>query len=507
MMQLRDYQERAVEKVEAAWKTGNRRVVLCMPTGSGKTEVALALIQRARAQGRMGLVVCDRKVLVRQTAARFTRHGLKVGIVQGENTFVASDATVVVASVQTLLSRWANPWIQGLMNDSSMVVIDESHVLHKHHATLLDRLTVPAVGLTATPLREGLGKHFQQIVAPVTIAELQQAGHLVRVRYLAPSVNDILARADGVSVRGGDFIEEELSKLMRDSVVIGDAVRTWKEKAENRLTLAFCVDRAHAAELANEFAAAGVSSAFIDYLTTDEDRERIFAAFRCGEVRVLCSVGVLGVGYDEPRAACAILARPTLSLSLHIQQAGRVLRPFDGKTDALILDHAGNVLRHGRVEDFKPPERLLDVDRDSDKKSRHERAELVPCSACETVYPRSSRVCPACGHIRVRLTRVCVVDGELRALDLDDNPQAANEPSDEDVRMFHRMMLHACESRGWKPGRAYFLTLRRFRLRDGFKLPREWRFDLPTGPDADAGRWLQNELRRQTIAYRNRVAA
>ncbi len=495
-------------QVEAAHATGDRRVVLSMPTGAGKTEVALELIRRARARGKLGLVVADRKVLVAQTRLRFERHGHKVGVLQGENTFVASDAEIVVASIQTLLARWGHEWVGRLVDSAGVVVIDETHIWHEHHDKLLERLVdVPVIGLTATPLRAGLGLRYDTIIAPVTIAELQEAGYLVPTKCYAPNARELLAMTDGTAVRGGDFIGEALSGLMRSKAIIGDVVGTWQAKAEGRQTLAFCVDRAHAAELCDQFRAAGVSAGYLDYLTDDDERSRLFAQFRAGEINVLCSVAVLAIGFDEPCASCAILARPTLSLSLHIQQAGRVLRPFDGKRDALILDHAGNTLRHGRPEDFVPPAALSQIDKRSDHKDKAERAEVASCPACGAVYPSASRVCPECGHIRVRKTKLVVLDGELRYVDVDECPEAIGEPTMEDVRVFYRQMLWACESRGWKTGRAYYLTLRRFRLRDNHPLPKDWRLHGPIPPDDAADRWLRNEVRRAAIAYQAGKAA
>jgi superfamily II DNA or RNA helicase len=156
--------------------------------------------------------------------------------------------------------------------------------------------------------------------------------------------------ADVAVASTGDYKDAELSALMRKKTIIGDIVTHWQRKAENRPTIVFCVDRAHARDVAEDFAATGVPSGYIDMATPDDERAELFAAFRAGTIRVLCSVFVLAIGFDEPRASCVILARPTLSLSLHIQQLGRGLRPFEGKADCLVLDHACNVARHGRVE-------------------------------------------------------------------------------------------------------------------------------------------------------------
>jgi superfamily II DNA or RNA helicase len=376
-MKLRSYQTEMVDAIRQRWAAGQRRVLGCLPTGGGKTEVAIQIIIDEATPTNRVLILVERKVLCRQWVNRLRRHGLRhVGILQGDNT-IALSAPVIVATAQSIRSRGVPP-------DVRFIVIDESHIWHETHDKVLKSAGGARVlGLTATPLREGLGLRFETIVVGATIKSLIEPGFLVKPRHFAPAGDAIERALADVAIRAGDYAVDQLSSAMRSKSIMGDVVGTWQRRGEDRQTIAFCVDKAHATELCAEFLSAGIVAEVVVDDTEDQDRERIFGAFDKCDIRVLVSVGVLAIGFDSPVAACAILARPTMSTSLHIQQGGRVLRPFEGKTDALILDHAGNTLVHGRLEDFEPPSHLSMVDKGTDRRTRRTPAEAWVCKGCQ----------------------------------------------------------------------------------------------------------------------------
>ena len=360
-MKLRVYQQQMVNVIHERWAAGHRRVLGVLPTGGGKTEIAIDVIRNEATPRTRVLVLVERKVLAHQWAARLRAQGVgHVGILQGDNS-IGLSSPIIVAMVQTIRTR-------GIPEDVSLIVIDESHIWHGTHDTVLEQSgDARVLGLTATPLRAGLGLRFDTMVVGATIGSLIAQGYLVRPRYFAPANETIEHALAGVAIQAGDYAVDQLSQAMRAKAIVGDCVGEWQRRGQDRQTIAFCVDKAHAADLAAEFVAAGIAAEVIVDDTKDDARKRVFNDFDKREVRVLVSVGVLSIGFDSPVAACAILARPTLSTSLHIQQGGRVLRPFGGKTDALILDHAMNTLRHGRLEDFEPPEDLSMIDKTTDK--------------------------------------------------------------------------------------------------------------------------------------------
>ena len=504
-MILRHYQQRAVDDVKVAWNT-NRRILLALPTGGGKTECAIALAGDEIAAGRRVLVVVERKVLCVQWRERFVRHGFRhVGVLQGENT-AATWAPILVATAQTLRAR-------GIPENVGLVVLDESHIWHETHDKVLEACgNARVLGLSATPLREGLGSRFDKLVIGATIKELTAAGYLVPARVFAPDRVAITAALESINIRAGDFASDQLSMLMRKKAVIGDVVSAWRERAEGRQTIAFCVDKQHARDLADEFVLEGIEAAVVVDETSDEERADIFARFDRCEIKVLSSVGVLGVGFDSPIASCAILARPTLSTMLFVQQAGRVIRPCAGKVDALILDHAANTLRHGLPADFVPPTDLSEIDRTTDRKRRDdERSDLVCCKNCDALYARTEDACPECGTPRTRYTKAIVLDGRLMPVEWDSDQPEPDGVTPADVQRFYCEMLAICVMKGWKAGAAWFKTCERFKLDADFRnpltmqlLPRIWRAAAcAIDPSQESLRWVESRRRQQFAITRN----
>jgi superfamily II DNA or RNA helicase len=486
MITLRDYQRDMVASVRCAWEERVARVLGVLPTGAGKTEVAIALALEDMQRGRV-LVVTERKTLAHQWAQRFVRHGVgDIGLIQADNTRRAY-ARAVVGTIQSLASR-------GVPEGLSLVVIDEAHIEHEAHRRLLaDNQQARVIGLTATPLREGLGLTYGRMVVGATIRELVDAGYLVPARTLAPGADGLATALEQVSVSAGDYSGGELSALMRQRAIIGDVVSTWQVRAHDRQTICFCVDKEHARMLAMEFQDAGINAAFVLDETPDEDRAELFARFDDREIRVLCSVGVLSIGFDAPIASCAVLARPTLSLALHVQQGGRVLRPFPGKHDALILDHAANTLRHGLLEDFLPPGELSLIDSHADRRKRREPLQAWVCPDCEAVNPAYADMCDECGRPRYRRTHAIVLDGELCEV-----PEIPGEPlpgsTPQEIQIFFLMALWQAEHMGLRDGWAYYATMRRFGISPELTkrlVPWRLRNERPLSPDADATRWFR----------------
>lgn len=507
-MKLRDYQTRLVAAIREHWDAGRRRVLAVLPTGGGKTETAIDIIRDEATPTTRVLIIAERKQLAVQWVARLKRHGFDyVGLLQADNT-IRLAAPIIVATAQSLRSR-------GCPEGVALIVIDESHIWHRTHDDVLDRLPDARVlGLTATPLREGLGLRFDALAVGSTIAELQAEGSLVRARYYAPAQDEIERALQVVAIQAGDYHGAQLSKTMRQKAIIGDVVSTWQRLGEDRQTIAFCVDKQHARDLADEFQSAGVAAEVMLDDTSDEDRAELIADFEAKRLRILVSVGVLSIGFDSPIASCAIMARPTLSLGLYIQQGGRVLRPYPGKTDAIVLDHAGNVLRHGKLEDFEPPADLSKIDKGTDKKSRRDPAKAWVCRSCHALNDLADDICTECGTACYRRTLAVVVDGELRPFDVERPGDPLPGATLDEVHRFYQSCRWHGRSRGMRSpdGWAYYATIRRYGLRDGsakLLLPYSLRAQQPIPPDDATARWLRADLQRARVAarYRARGAA
>ena len=191
-----------------------------------------------------------------------------------------------------------------------------------------------------------------------------------------------------------------------------------------------------------------------------------------------------------------------MSLSLYVQQVGRGLRPYPGKVDCVILDHAGNTLRHGRIEDYEPPQDLSEVDKTTDKKSRKSPALTWVCRHCDAVNELTDDTCVECGAARFRASSVVIVDGQLQQIDHEPGDELPG-PSVAEIEAGYRMLLYFARSKGLSPGWAFYAAQRRFGIDSAaarFVLPYRLRALPPIPPDDACSRWLRADYQRQLVA-------
>ncbi len=373
-MILRDYQLRAVSAVLAA---RDERPILVSPTGSGKTCMAVAI---ATQLGGRCLWLAHRRELIEQAAAHLRERGAMVGIIKAGFP-TAALAPMQVASVQTLARRELPP--------ADLVIVDEAHhaTADGYRSILRASPSAMLLGLTATPFRldgRGLGDLFGRIIIAATTRELCESGVLHAPRVWASRAPDLR----GVRMIAGDYGLGSLSERM--APLTGDIVATWQRRAAGKRTVVFAVDVAHSQSIATEFQAAGLAAEHLDGKSAD--RAEILARLRSGETRVVSNCMVLTEGWDLPALECAVIARPTASLNLHLQMIGRIMRSCDGKSGATVLDHAGNHHVHGLVT------RSLTYSLDGDTRvGSSEPLGLRRCQACGLMYDLRGTECPECG--------------------------------------------------------------------------------------------------------------
>jgi superfamily II DNA or RNA helicase len=449
MAELREYQTRIIQQARNTIASGCKRFILGLPTGAGKTIIALGIVRAAKEKGNQVLFVADRLQLVTQAKDTFERAGLSVGIIQAENTGWLKSDDVVVASVQTLNNR-------EIPTTTRLVIIDECHVLHKPHIRMLDGLRhVPIIGLSATPMRKGLGRFFDTLVRGPCIRTLIEAGWLVPAKAFAPNQTEMRELLQSVKVKAGDYSEKQLERELNQKVIIADVVKTWKQRGENRQTIVFGVTKAHCRELADYFLAEGVPAAVLVDSTSETERAELLERFAACELRVLVSVAVLSVGFDSPVASCVVLARPTLSEIVHIQQVGRVLRPYEGKTEALILDHSGNTLRFGLPQDFEMPD--LDCRKYRAAASKRKKVDkLQTCRECDAVVPNDAPYCPSCGTDRPR-RRADVIYADAELVEFGSERSGKPLYSTEFKREAYQAFMALSEEQGHHRRRAFYV--------------------------------------------------
>ena len=436
--ELREYQKSAIEAARAARRAGHRRILLSAPTGSGKTVMAVAMIARALELGARALVVAHRKELIDQFFSQLLRAGITAGVMRADD--VRTDATLPVqlGTIQTLGRRDLPP--------ADIVFVDEAHRCpgESYQRVLAAYPAATIFGLTATPARldgKPLREHFDVLVPVAAYSTLIDAGAIMAPIVYAPVRPPNLDRVRRVA---GDYHEGDLETLMMGAHVIGDVVRTWLARADGRSTVVFAVGIEHSQALVARFRASGVRCEHLDGTTPEDERTAILMRLELGTTQVVCNVGVLCEGWDQPRVKCCVMARPTLSLTLWMQCAGRILRPY-GDQPPVILDHSGNVDRHG----------LPHEDRQWSLDGVVKRTSAVQARVCAGCYAYVDRMpCPLCGYATEREERkVKERDGVLERVDANIKKERAAASSDP-KRAYFDAQVEMARSKGFKPGYA-----------------------------------------------------
>lgn len=449
---LRDYQTQAIDSLRMSLAAGKKRPVLMAPTGAGKTVIAAAIIRMAREKGKRVMFVVPMLSLIDQTVERFAQNGItEVGVIQGFHELTDWRQPIQVCSLQTLARR--------KLPDADLVIVDEAHVMFKFmREWAADPLwgKVPFIGLTATPWQKGMGKVWDDLIIVTTTAKLIELGHLSDFRTFAPAHPDL----KGVKTVAGDFDLKQLGEAMDRGALVADIVSTWMERGQDRPTVCFAVNRAHAGHICDRFNENGVRAEYMDAFTDREERNEIVKRFERGETKVICNVGVLTTGFDSD-VRCIILARPTKSRILYAQMIGRGLRTAPGKDFCLILDHSDTTIRLGFVTDLTT--NGLDDGKPKKASAAREKEEPLPkeCPKCACLRPAKVRICPSCGFEAKPTGDIEEVTGELHELTRSKTIRAKDWPA-ERKEQFYRELICYANSRGYKPGWAYHAYRSRF---------------------------------------------
>lgn len=406
---LRPYQKQLIDDVGYEYSEGRRRVCAVAPCGAGKTIMTAWMARGTALSGRRAIFMVHRQELIEQTSATFTAMGIRHGLIAA-GAAKEYDLPVQIASVQTLIHRLSQ------VQAPDLLICDECHhIVANTYRKIVDQFSSSYVlGVTATPERiggQGLGEIFQSLVLGPSAADLIAAGNLTPYDYYAPPTKFDPAAAH---VRFGEYVKNDLLRQMDDADVIGDIVKNYKNLADGKRAICYCINRAHSEHIAESFRAAGIPALHIDGETHKAVRARAIEDFRTGRLQILCNAELLGEGFDVPAMEAVILARPTASLTLYIQQSMRPLRPDPKNPEkrAVIIDHVGNVFRHGMPDEER--EWSLET-----KKRKPRAMAIKVCPACYTAVPSTARTCP-CGHVFAAAPeerKITETDGTLKKIE------------------------------------------------------------------------------------------
>lgn len=401
---LREYQERGKTRLRQQFHAGLRRVLFVSPTGSGKTVQAVDMLHDALGNDRRALFVCDRDILVSQTAKALGIKKVDYGVIKAGYD-EDREKPLQVASIQSLVNRD--------LPSADLIIFDEAHERLDQQLWIAKRYPKAfLIGLTATPWRNdgrSFASVYESIVVNTTPKELIELGYLVPERVFAPAIID----TSGVRVNysTGDYIQDELAKAVGGMKIIGDAVKAWKQHAEGKMTLAFCVNVAHAEKVTKEFNQQGVPAEMVTGEVSEEKRSAIIKRLQTGQTKVLVNVEVYVKGADIPAVECVVDLAPTLSVSRYIQKIGRAGRPHPGKEYFLQLDHAGNSLRHG----FWSDDREYSLGAPKKEKAKEYIPSTKICPECFYVMRSTMMKCECCDYVFPQTPERLPqnVDGEL----------------------------------------------------------------------------------------------
>lgn len=388
-IQLRDYQQKFIGDIQEQFENGVNSVVGVAPCGAGKTVMAAAIVKSAIARGDNVLFFVHRKELIDQTANTFCRFGIPFGVISAGNK-PNYNLPVQIASVQTLVNRLHQ------IHKPNLLICDECHhILADSYLRIIKRFnTSKLLGITATPQRMGgvrLGNVFQEMVLAPSIKDLTSFGFLAPFKYFVPDFN---LKLDSVHVQRGDYVNGELADLMSKEKVIANIVDNYLLHANGKSAICYCVNIEHSKIVAGKFISAGIPAAQCDGTTDKSLRQKMVDDFRRGKIKILCNAELFGEGFDVPNMDAVILARPTKSLTLFIQQSMRPLRPdpLNPNKIATIIDCANNYNLFGLPDD----DRFWSLEPNAEKEPQPPPMKI--CPECRAVVPLGTRVCD-CGYV------------------------------------------------------------------------------------------------------------
>ena len=406
---LYPHQQAAIDELRMSFGQGKKRPMLYAPVAFGKTVVAAHIVTSALNKGKKVMFVAPYTALINQTARSFMAQGIpKPGVMQADHPWTNPGKRLQIASVQTL-SRRAIP-------DVDLIIVDEAHLQYEVICKLMKDTNVPVIGLSGSPFSKGLGKYYDNLIHTSSMRQLIDDGFLSDYVAYSHDTPDLT----GIKTVAGDYHEGQLGKRMSDPKLVGCVIDTWLKHGENRPTICFAVNVAHAEFIGAELDRVNISNVVITGRTPMEEREVYFTQFKKGNIKILVNVGTLVAGFDSD-VRCIVDAAPTKSNIRHVQKLGRGLRVAEGKDHLIILDHAGNLISLGFPDDIEI-DRLDTGDKkeaaELKEKQEKKKKEKEPkeCQKCKHLKKAGEHECSNCGFVPKFVENVEVEEGELKAI-------------------------------------------------------------------------------------------
>jgi len=480
MLQLRPHQQEVVDKLSEGFKD-HRCQILYAPTGFGKTEVAMAIMQEVARNYKKTAIVLDRIVLVEQTSLRLGKYHIDHGVIQRDHWRYRPDLPIQVCSAQTLEKR-------AIVPDIDLLIIDECHVQRRKTVELIkNNPQIKVIGLTATPFTDGLGNTYTNVVGALPTGELIDKGWLTPLKvYIAKEID-----MTGAKTVAGEWSADEVTE--RGMKITGDIVSEWIKKTHEiynkpMKSIVFCSGVQHGRDLEEKFKQEGYNFVSISYKEDDEFKRETIEEFSKPDSNIhgLIATDILTRGFDVSDVCIGVSARPfSKSFSSHVQQLGRIMRPHEGKEFAIWLDHSGNYLRFRKDWDKLYDHGVQEL-KDGSEKARKEPTEREKkeskCPSCGGLWTSDNNICDECGFERKNPRELINVPGELTELDI------ANRKLIIDNQQFYSEVLYYSRVKGYKDGWASHKYKEKFGV-----WPRGMK-DIPATPSPATLGWIKSRV-------------
>jgi DNA repair protein RadD len=474
MAELRSYQKNAIDKLRETLQGGKRKPVMVLSTGGGKSITFGQIIANAVEKGKIVLWIVHRRNLVTQMRDVLIKEfGITPGVIMaGFESDIENPVQLV--SIQTysrrilLGEKWNIP--------ADIVLIDEAHrsVAKQYQNVIENYKDKIIIGCTATPIRadgRGLGEIYDSIVEIADVKMLTEQGYLAPVKYYVPVDIDLV----GMRLAGGDYITKDLEGRMINTKLIGDVVQNWLKLAEGKKTIVYAVSVKHSIALRDEFIKYGVKAYHLDAKSPDEERDEVFNKMQSGEIDVICNVALYQEGLDVPNVEVIVMARPTKSLGLWRQCAGRGLRPSPGKDHCKILDH-GNVIEDNGLLDWEIEWSLDGKQKAWKIKSGTKEKQACKCRVCHEIF-EGKKECPVCGTpLKAFGKKIMTVEAELAEIEGKEKFDMVYK------RRWWGMFLYYANTKGYKYGWAWHKYKEKFKVEPSNQFKN---YTEPIEPDAE----------------------
>jgi len=403
-LELREYQQDALQEIKNALSSGKKAPLLVLPTGAGKTIIFTELSKYLIKQKKKVLILVHRRELVKQACQKLDEMNNKYGVIAP--SYPSTNNSLQVASVYTLSRR-----MHTLKFIPDYIIFDEAH--HVAAKTWIDVVNkykkAKRIGVTATPIRldgKSLKGYFDVLINGPDVIDLVSKGYLCKHKvYASPHKLDF----SNLKLKRNDYLKKDIANIVKDKVITGNAISHYKKYLLNKPTVVFCVDIPHAQTILERFLSEGIKAALLTGDTLQNERDKILDDLKNNIIHVVISIDVISEGTDLPCVEGAILLRPTNSEALYRQQVGRILRPGKNKT-AIVLDHVNNTITHGFVDEFRDWTLDLDIPYGQKKKNPLVRT----CKQCNHVF-KFAKSCPECGFSLTK-NEIKEIEGELEEL-------------------------------------------------------------------------------------------